>query len=419
MSVASCLKSLSAYKDRTVIVIGLLGLVAAIPFPLVFGTLSLWCNEDGLSYTAIGLMGMAKLPYALRFLWAPVLDGYRLPFLSARLGHRKSWLLLIQCGLFSSLLFMAATSPGTNPGLTAIAALLTAFFSASQDIIVDVLRIEFLPENKQSHGAASYIFGYRVGLLFSSAGAMLLSSRIGWHHTYSLLAFFILAGMVAALWLNETKSEKELPSDWFIRSVKLPVKDFLSRKGWYVIVIFLLLYKLNNATISAFANSFYRDCGFSKDEIAYVVKIYGFAATLLGGFWGGAFVSRFPIRSCLLWTGILEGLTSAAFAVQSAVGHNVWLLAAVVSFDNFVGAVGSVALIVYLSSLCNRSYTATQYALLNSLLAISRDVVAANTGVALDAFGFYRFFIVNSFLVLPALIVMRWLPDKAAEPAGE
>ena len=417
MLFADRFKSLSAYKDGTVIIIGLLGLAAAVPFPLVFGTLSLWCNEEGLSYTVIGLMGMTKLPYALRFLWAPVLDGYYLPFLAARFGHRKSWLLIIQSGLFLSLLFMAKTSPGLNPCLTAVAALLTAFFSASQDIIIDVLRIELLPENKQSYGAAAYIFGYRIGLLFSTAGAILFSSRIGWHCTYSLMSLFALVGMAATMRLDEIKSVKKLSSDWFIRSVKLPVKDFLSRKGWLVIVIFLLLYKLNNATISAFANSFYRDCGFSKDEIAYITKIYGLAATLAGGFWGGIFAARYKIRSCLLYTGILEGLTSAAFAVQSAIGHNIWLLVAVISFDNFVGAVGGVVLTVYLSGLCNRSYTATQYALFSSMLAFSRDIIAANTGIALDTFGFYRFFIVNSFLVLPSLIIIRWLPDKNVENA--
>ncbi|OPZ78296.1 MAG: muropeptide transporter [Alphaproteobacteria bacterium ADurb.Bin438] len=253
-----------------------------------------------------------------------------------------------------------------------------------------------------------------MGLIISGAGAILLSVNLGWNITYIIMALFILIGIITNLVLKEKKKEiGEIDKNFVENSVINPIKDFVTRQGWYVIVIFLLLYKLNNATIATFANPFYKDIGFSKEQIAYVVKIYGLFATLIGGFLGGVIVSKVKMIPCLLWTGIVEAFTSIAFAYLAYVcvtSPNVEVLMAVVSFDNLVGSIGNVVLIAYLSSLCNRSYTATQYALLSSLIAVSRDFLAAFTGIVLDNIGYIDFFVFNAFLVVPSLLLIRYLP---------
>ncbi len=412
------LRAAAVYLEPRLLVVFLLGFASGLPLLLTLSTLSIWLTEEGVTLTDIGLFAMVGLPYTLKFLWAPLVDRLPVPLLTRRLGRRRSWLVTIQAGLGVAIVALGATHPRSAPLWTALGALLVAFLSASQDIVVDAYRIEIVTEHEQGAGAAMTQFGYRIGTLASGAGALLLAERVSWFWVYAAMAALLLVGVATALLAPEPaagapaapREPGGLPR---LRAVVVdPVAEFVHRNGVRVallVLAFILLYKLGDAFAGVMANPFYVKMGFTKAEIAGVTKVFGLAATLAGVFLGGLVVGRHGVMPALLVCGVLQMVSNLMFAVQAAVGHDLGVLVLTIGFENLAGGMGSAAFVAYLSVLCHVAYTATQYALFSSFMAVGRTVLASGSGVVADRVDWIAFFVISTVLALPGLLVLLWM----------
>ena len=408
-------EAFKVYWERRLIIVFLMGFASGLPFLLSGATLSIWLTEAGVSLTAIGLFALVGTPYNFKYLWAPLIDRVNLPFLSKLLGRRRSWMVLIQVGLMASIISLGLSDPQSGAGVTAIFALLVAFFSASQDIVIDAYRIEILDEDQQGAGAAMTQAGYRFGLLASGAGALYLASEINWSLVYSVMAVLILVGFITALFAPIPKADMDIwkaiqdQDNWFRTTVVAPFAEFFQRNHLGIaimILAFILLYKFGDAFAGVMANPFYIKVGFTKVEIANVSKIFGPFATLVGVFTGGLIVKRFGILKSLLYCGILQMLSNLMFAAQAAIGSHVGFLFLTIGIENLSGGMGSAAFVAYLSMLCNTAYTGTQYALFTSFMAFGRTWFSAISGWVADQTDWVAFFIVSTFAALPGLLLL-------------
>ncbi|MBJ3777623.1 AmpG family muropeptide MFS transporter [Acuticoccus mangrovi] len=417
--------ALAVYLTRRQLVIFLMGFSSGLPLLLGFSTLSFWLREAGVSLAAIGGLLTVATPYSLKFLWAPLLDHVRLPGVCRLLGLRRGWLLTIQILLAGAILLVGQADPTTSLGVLAVAALAMAFLSASQDIVIDAYRIEILDEHEQGAGAAMTQAGYRVGMLASGAGALALADVLPWSAVYGVMAGLIAVGVVATLIADEPESRRPPPPDRplaFLRHATLdPLKDFATRRGWLVILLFVLLYKYGDSVAGAMANPFYVDLGFSGTEIASVTKVLGVVMTMVGVFAGGALVARLGILPALAVGGVAQAITNLTFAWLSTMGHDLGALAAAVGIDSFAGGLGSAAFVAYLSALCNVAFTATQYALLTSLMAFGRTALASTSGLLAEALGWPGFFIATTLIAVPALGLIAVIArlERAEREQGE
>ena len=404
------------YCNKKMLILTLLGFASGFPFLLVFSTLSLWLKDVGWSYKAIGAISMVKIPYAFKFLWSPVVDGCKIPVLW-RLGRRRSWGILAQISLFCSVLAMSCFTPEKSVFYLVFMATAVSFSSATLDIVLDAFRVEMFTNEPQSQasGSAIFVLGYRFGLLFSGAGALLLASVMSWNNVYVLMACGAFVGLVTLLMVKEPipytyeKKEKEKQNikAFLAERVLGPLKNFASNPSWKLILCLIFIYRLSDAYIGPMAYPFYNDMGFTNVEIAYVIKIYGMAATILGGLYGGLFLKKHGIFKGLYVCVFTQGITTAFYAVQAYAGHNVPMLVLTISMENFSSGMATAALVAYMSSLCNVFYTATQYALLSSLLSVARDFFAATSGFVLEMTGWPLFFIFAGLMCLPSLIVLN------------
>ncbi len=415
---ASWLAALSVYRDRRILVILLMGFSSGLPLLLTLSTLSYWLAKVGVDKTAIGLFALVGLPYSFKFLWAPAIDHLPVPILGRLLGHRRAWALVTQAGLILSIVAMGTSDPAVDPWATAAFALAVAFFSASQDIVLDAYRIEVLNESEQGAGAAAIQAGYRIGLLAAGAGAIALSDFFGWFWIFVGLAALVLVGVIAVLLgpepqvqrgQRETEGASRSGQAWIRDAVISPFTDFLKRRGWWVILCFVLLYKFGDAIGGVMANPFYIEIGFTGVEIASVSKVFGMLATLAGVFAGGALVARYGIFKALVIGGILQALTNLLFALQAVVGHDIVMLAVVIGADNFTGGLGSAAFVAYLSMLCNTAFTGTQYALLTSFMAFGRTLLSSGGGWLADQMDWVAFFVLTTGLAIPGLVILWWM----------
>jgi len=408
--------ALSVYRDRRIACILLLGFSSGVPLALTGATLALWLAKLGIGKTAIGLFALVGLPYTLKFLWAPLIDGVRLPFLTARLGRRRGWAIVTQFALISATLALGASDPSHRIALTAALAVSVAFLSASQDIVIDAYRVEILAEREQGAGAAAIQIGYRIGMLASGAGALYIAQLWGWQAAYGAMAALLLVG-VAAILLNP---EPEVPAGalppprhgaviWIRDHVIAPFADFTRRPGWAVMLLFILLYKFGDAVAGVMAGPFYVDLGFSLIEIANVSKIFGVGATIAGAVAGGVMVARIGILPALMAAGVLQMLSNLMFVAQAAVGYDVAFLTLTIAIENLSGGMGTAAFVAYLSSLCSVAFTATQYALLSSVMAVGRTVLAASGGWLADRMDWIAFFSVSTVAAVPGLLLLWWL----------
>ncbi|MGH6954597.1 MAG: AmpG family muropeptide MFS transporter, partial [Alphaproteobacteria bacterium] len=416
-------RALAVYRDRRMLCIHLLGFSSGLPLLLTLSTLSAWLATLGVSKTAIGLFALVGLPYSLKFLWAPAMDGLKVPVLGAWLGRRRSWVVVSQLALMGAVVALGTTDPMAEPGLTALTALLVAFFSASQDIVVDAYRVEILDAHEQGAGAAAVQVGYRLGMLASGAGALYLAELFGWHAAFATMAGLVVVG-IATILANPEPSAKGAPPRPATRALEFlrghviaPFRDFLLRPGWFLIIVFILAFKFGDALAGIMANPFYIDIGFSLAEIASVSKIFGLIATLAGVAAGGVLVARVGIMASLLYCGILQALSNVMFALQAVVGHDVLMLTLTIAIENVSGGMGSAALVAYLSGLCTFAYTATQYALLSSLTAVGRTVLSSWGGWLADRVDWASFFLLTTVAALPGVLLALWLLRRGV--AGE
>ena len=411
---AKWLETISIYWERRLIIIFLMGFASGLPFLLTGGTLSILLTEAGVSLTAIGLFALVGTPYNLKFLWAPFIDRVPLPVLSKLLGRRRSWMIMIQFGLMVSIVALGFSDPKSSPALTAFFALAVAFFSASQDIVIDAYRIEILDEDQQGAGAAMTQAGYRFGLLAAGAGALYLASSLDWAIVYGIMAALVLVGFFAALKAPlppavQTDVTPSRAKDWLRSAVVDPFVEFFQRNNTGVallILAFILLYKFGDAFAGVMANPFYIKIGFTKVQIANVSKIFGVAATLFGVFAGGLTVKRYGILNSLLFCGLLQMFSNLMYAAQAAIGPDVRFLFLTIGAENISGGMGSAAFVAYLSMLCNKAYTATQYALFTSFMAFGRTWLSAMSGWLADQTDWVTFFVISTFVAIPGLLLL-------------
>jgi len=406
--------SLALYADRRILALFVLGFASGLPLLLVYATLSFWLRQEGATLTEIGWFSLAGTAYGFKFLWAPLVDHVRIPVLSLRLGQRRSWLLVAQIAVAAGILALGATNPGEALTLTAFWAVALAFASATQDIVVDALRIEMLDDEEQGGGAANFVNGYRIGTLAAGAGALIIADHYGWFWAYAVMAGLMVLGMAVTLSLREPArpAAERAAVDFrqrFRTAVVEPFREFATRDHWLVIVLFVLVYKYGDALLGAMANPFYADMGFSGTEIAVVTKGWGLVMSLIGAVLGGILVARQGLLMALFVTGIGQLTGNLAFALLAATGKSLPMLTLAIAVENLTGAMATAAFVAYLSALCHLQFTATQYALLTSLTAQARTVFAAGGGWLADQLGWMVFFLATIAAAVPGLVVLVWL----------
>jgi PAT family beta-lactamase induction signal transducer AmpG len=410
-----------------------LGFSAGLPFLLVFSTLSAWLREAGVERAEIGFLSWVGITYSIKVFWAPVVDRLPIPFLTRALGRRRSWMLVAQCGIAVGLLGIAVADASLGVGAVVFAALLVAFSSATQDVAIDAYRIEAAEESVQGAMAATYQYGYRIGLLAAGAGALFIADIFDWFTAYAAMAALVGVGMATVLIIKEPESSvlrgevfddpevqrvlaslSNLPSAlarllaWLYGAVASPLIDFFVRNGWLALLILGLVgaYRLSDITMGVMANPFYIDLGFTKTEIAAVAKGYGLIAGFAGTFVGGLLVARYGIMRPLFLGALLMIVTNLLFAWLAVIGADLGFLIVTISADNLAGGLAGTVFIAYLSSLTNRAYSATQYALFSSLFTLPGKFVGGFSGVVVDASGYVTFFVYAGLLGIPAVLLV-------------
>lgn len=439
--------ALAAYGHPRVLAMLFLGFSAGLPFPLVLTTLSARLRQAGIDRTTIGFFSLVGLAYSLKYFWAPVVDRLPLPLLR-RLGRRRSWLLLAQCGIAAGLVLMALHDPKSNALHLAWLAVFTAFCSATQDIALDAWRIEAVGQERQGAMAAAYQTGYQLALICAGAGALHAAATGGWSLSYLIMAACALVGILTTLVVSEPEASPDRTSlaqearvvaflersahwpaalraaaAWIIGAVVCPFVDFFARNGLrsgLPILALIVTYRLNYSTMGVAANPFYIDMGYTLDQIALVSKVYGVLMTLAGALLAGLLVKRYGIGRTLLagWALLsVANLFYAYFATLHRPGPE-WLAAAV-SFDNLGNGIAGTAFIAWMSSLTSSAYTATQYALFGTLWSLPAKSIASQWGRIVDAFGYPPFFVYTAAVGLPALLLVLWLLRQAPSETME
>jgi len=397
------------YAHPRLLAVFFLGIASGLPLALVSGTLSIRLTESGVDKATIGLFAYASYPYVFKFVWSPLMDHVRLPFLSRRFGQRRSWMLLSQAGLIVAIGMLGASDPIQSPGATAMFALLVAFFSASQDIVIDAFRVEYLTKEQYTDGAAMGVLGYRVGMLISGAGALMLAEILPWSLVYSAMSGAILIGVVTIVCAGEPVVARRAivyrgVGDWVSQAVKAPFAQFIaSHPRWPLLLLYAGTYAMSDGFIGFMSGAFLRETGFSKTEIAAVVKIYGFAATILGAFAAGMLVRRTGLWKALMLAGVVQIIANLGYLLVTVTGAKLWALMLAVSLDNFSGGMMTAVGVAYLMRLCHTDYTATQYALLSSLAALARTTTAGAAGYISAEYGWAAMFGTSAILGIPAL----------------
>ena len=407
------------YWDKRILTVAALGFSSGLPLLLTFSTLTAWLKTDGISRTSIGLFALVGLPYSLKFIWAPLIDRAPFPVLSKLLGRRRGWGIGIQTLLILAIIALGMSDPTRNLTAVALLALTVAFLSASQDIVIDAYRVEILTPILQGPGAGAVQAGYRIAMLVAGAGALFLAQDFGWQVSYACMAAGLSVGLIVLLVRPEPVFDALPHHHSFMDALRLaviePFRDFASRPGWLWMLVFTVLYKLGEAMAGFMANPLYIELGYSLDEIATISKVFGFAATLIGGILGGVLTARLGLWRSLLIFGILQSIGNLAYVLQAVSGHNLPILALCVAVENLTGGMAGTALVAWLSGLCNPAFTATQYALLSSLSALGRTVFSSSSGALAEHLGWVDYYLLTTIVTIPALALL-WLmgrPKKA------
>ncbi len=420
------LPALTVYLRPRVLIILLLGFSSGLPLALSGETLRVWMADRGVDLGTIGLLTLAGLPYTLKFLWAPVVDAWDVPYLSRRLGRRRGWLVGSQLLLMATIAFLGTRDPLSAPLMVGFAALLVAFASATQDIVIDAFRVQSLPADEQAAGMASYVAAYRVGMLVSGAGVIGLSAWLEsqglskeaiWPIAYAGAALLVLVGLAAALLAREpagveddTAAVRPEPLKRLLDTATGAFAEFFKRDAAIAVLAFVVLFKLCDALAGAMTAPFVLSLGYTKAEYAAIVKGVGLAALLVGGFAGGAVARALPLMKALWIAAIIQMLSNLVFVWLGLQEKSLWALTVAIVVENFSGAIGTVIFVAYLSALCrNPLHTATQYALLTAFASTGRTLFSSGTGFAAEALGWPAYFVTTALTALPALALMMWL----------
>lgn len=386
----------------------LMGFSSGLPLLLTLKTLQAWMTDIGVDLKTVGIFSLASLPYSLKFLWAPFMDKYNL----FGLGRRRGWLFFTQTGLLISLLAMAFIEPREQTWLMAAMAVLVSFLSASQDIVIDAYRRETLADQDLALGSSFYIYGYRGGMWVAGGFALFIAEIAqSWTVSYLLMAAFMSVGILTTVWSSEPEIKTQLP-----RSIKETVIDpfleFLRRHGAWSILLFILLYKLGDTMAGAMLTPFYLKIGYSKAEIAVIAKTFSLPIVFLGAFIGGVLTQKWGIIRCLWIFGIGQMISTLSPILLLYSGHALIPLGAVILLEDLTQSMATASFIAYMMSQTNKKFTATQYALLSSLIGIPRSILAAPTGYLAEYFGWFGFFVFCTLIAIPGLLLIRVLSRR-------
>ncbi len=438
------------FYDRRLLTIFLFGVASGFPWVMIGSAMSAWLKEEGLSRSAIGYFGVVFFAYSINFLWSPLIDRIKLPLLNSWLGQRRSWILLMQTGIISGCLLLATMDPGSGLVMAGMAALLISVSSATQDIAIDAYRIDIIPQGeheKISAAAAMATSGWWTGYAGLGAIAFFLADWDGWSWSdvYLLLAIIMSSFVIVVLLAKEPKSERDQLQKqlevrylhkldefnqhndfssqlkkviiWLTVTLVEPIKEFFDRNGVKLAVsllLFIVLFKIGEAFLGRMSVVFYKEVGFSNTDIGIYSKLIGWWVTILFSLIGSLFIMHFGIVKGLFIGGLAMSASNLMFALMAMVGPNKLLFLATVIVDGYTSAWSSVAFVAFISMLCNRSFTASQYALLASLSTLGRTLIGSSSGALVDYLNgnWSLFFILTTLMVLPSLVILYFLKDR-------
>lgn len=395
--------------SRRMVVALIMGYAAGLPLELTSFVLKTWMREEGVDLAVIGLFALVGLPYTLKFLQAPLLDRFSL----AGFGRRRGWMLIFQSALMLSIFYLGQSNPAQTPWLVALAAFFVTLFSASQDIVIDAYRREDLADEELGLGSSLYIAGYRIGMLLAAGGGLILADHMPFAWVYALMAACLLPGLITTLLTPEPPTPFGTPKTMKAAVIE-PFVEYFSRTNALWILAFILLYKIGDTMASSMTAPFYVDLHFTKTEVGALVKLIGFWAIISGGLIGGLLMLKLGINKSLWIFGILQAVSTAGFAVLARMGHNISMLAVVIGFENLSAGMGTAAYAAFMASITNKKFTATQYALLTSLMGIPRVVASSGTGFMAQFMGWTGFFIFCTLIAVPGmLLLLKFAPWQA------
>ncbi len=401
------------YKNPTILSMGLIGFSSGLPLFLTASTLALWLKHEGVSYTNIGLMSLVALPYSIKFLWAPFIDCVKLPILH-HLGQRKGWLLFAQVILLCCTLAISFTDPSHNLLPTIVCAILISFAAATQEIVMLAYQVNTLSDDQYGAGEAMCMLGYRIGMLFSGAGALYLASYMSWQCVYQVITCFMIIGIFTTLSLQEPTTTlsslqncsqtKQTFAQYIYKNVYCPFLDFIQNKECAIIIAIMLSYKLGDNLIGNMSNIFYIEMGFSKNEIASASKVFGMITTIIGGIIGSAMIHKFGTIKSLIFTILLHGSSILLFILVAKIGYNLNLLYFTIAIEHITGGMRTTALLSFQLTLINPKYAATQLAVFTSLSHFGRTIAGSSSGWIIDHFGWINFFTICASSTIVSLI---------------
>lgn len=390
---------LEIFRSRRVAVVCLLGFSSGLPLALTSGTLQAWMTVSGVDLATIGIFTLVGIPYTWKFLWAPFMDRFVPPFL----GRRRGWIAAMQALLGVGIAVMGSLNPATMPWALAALALMVAFISASQDVVFDAYRADVLRPAERGIGAAVSVLGYRLAMLVSGALALILSDRIGWQNTYWLMAALMVAAIGATLFGPEPEVELKPPKT-LTEAVIEPLREFFSRHGAWGLLLLIVLYKLGDAFAGSLTTAFLiRGVEFTPTEVGAINKGMGLIATLIGVIFGGVLMARLGLFRSLLLFGILQAISNLTFMWLASIGKDYAVMVLAVGFENLAGGMGTAAFVALLMSMCDKRFTASQFALLSALAAVGRVYVGPASGYMVEAIGWTTFFGFTFLMALPGL----------------
>ena len=387
----------------------LMSFSSGLPLALTGSTLQAWYTVSNVSIVTIGFLTLVGQPYIFKFIWAPLMDRYIPPFL----GRRRGWIMITQVLLVLTIALMAFFDPSIQPTKLALAALLVAFLSASQDISLDAYRTDVLTPEERGTGAALWSNGYRIAMIISGAVALMLAAKWGWRVTYLIMSLLMFIGIITTFLAAEPKIETTLLPNSLWSTAKDAMSDLLSRKYIWWLFLFMVIYKLGDAFALSLSSVFYlRGLGFNLDQVAWVGKIFGTVAGIAGILIGGGIMVRLSLYRALMLFGWLQALSTLMFLWLALAGKVMWIFASAVFLEHLTGGMGSIALFVFLMALCDQRYTATQYAVLSAVVSLGRVYVGPAAGYTIKAIGWPEFFVISFVLGLVGLVLLHFLRNR-------
>jgi MFS transporter, PAT family, beta-lactamase induction signal transducer AmpG len=404
-----------AILNRRMLICVFTGFTSGLPLYLLIQLVPAWLRSEGVGLAEIGFFALIGFPYTWKFIWSPIMDRFTLPFL----GHRRGWMLVTQVALLVSIAAMGFIQPALSIWTVAYLAAAVAFFSASQDIVLDAFRRELLPDGELGLGNAIHVQTYRLSGLVPGSLALILSDYLPWHTVFTVVALFMLVGIGVTLVIDEAITDPTPPKTMREALIE-PFREFVDRKGIQaaaLILAFLFLYKLGDSMATALQTPFFIDMGFSRTEIGSVAKFAALVASIFGGLFGGVVMIKLGINRALWIFGVVQVVSILGFALLSVVGNNLWMLGAANAFEYLGVGLGTAAFVAFIARTTNPSFAATQFALFTALAAVPRTVANSVTGVIVEQVGWTNFFLLCTVLAIPGMLLLfkiaPWSEDSA------